>query len=158
MKNEKMKKLVVFIGALVVLSSIGTAVWMSSMSDGFTANVVSTDGNPLQISINFEDALLNTTTSTATEKTFVNFTNNNGQMWLGLEINETRIDIDDNCESYLDDCVINYTINSDGNTEGITTGDILNITSGDYMIESTILCKRASCPGSIEVEVKLIEE
>jgi len=149
---HKKRSLGILLGLMALLSTIGLAAWLVATSSGFTASVVSTSSSPVVFSTEFSDFELNTTTSNASDSTVAVLTNDNGELDLDVALNISKVDVDDDCESFEEDCDVSVYL------EGVAflnDGDNVHISGGDMDVTAEVICQKLACPQNIEVSLTL---
>lgn len=144
----------IYIGLFTVLMvGTGLAAWFLFVSEGFTGYVVSTSGNPLNVTATFGDITLDTRTGEAVNTTTLTLENYDGDIDMVINYTVTKDDWADDCTDYEDDCDVE--ISFEGTP--VLSDDTITVPSGESDLTATITCQKLSCPQDIGIEVELKE-
>lgn len=156
---KQAKKILLALGAMVVLASIGWAAWSAYLSDGMTAHVVSTGDTPLQLSVALSDLELNTTAASAYGNSTLTIDNTNGQLLMDFNASVVKIDVPDACTDYEGDVDVTYYWSSSTSEpsvlDQVDPGDQLDMPSGLSYLTVRFDAVKLSCPQDVNVTVLL---
>ena len=138
----KWTKNILWIVGIIATVGLVTAGWQIFASADIEATVNSTDSTPILFTTSFASLDLQTGNSDDSLTTTATLFNQNSNLDLIFTVDETYVDVEDNCVDLENDCIWQYKIDE----TNITNEDVILVTAGAHTISATITCQKLSCP------------
>ena len=156
-KKKRMKLLIVFLGAFVILSSFAVAVVYLGFTSIVTGSVLNSAGS-WEVLIFLQDFELDTTEGAVSMNNTFEFVNVNGNINVSLiEFNITRIAEDPTCPGYETDCSLTLVRRDQVSVDTVLLeNDTFIAESGSNFFWIATSCKARSCPQNITTRIEIV--